>query len=150
MNCLRLARRIAARPAIVFEALATAEGIASWWGPDDMPVLAAEFDARRGGAYRVRFQTRDGAQHEAYGIILDLDPPRRLAISWNYAIGGEPEEAGNISLIEFELQPIDGGVELTLTQSELKNEVSRLSHESGWAAALAKLITRLGGPLEPT
>ncbi len=31
VTSLRLVRRIAARPAIVFEALSTAEGIAAWW-----------------------------------------------------------------------------------------------------------------------
>ena len=32
MTSLTLVRRIAARPSIVFDALTTAEGIASWWG----------------------------------------------------------------------------------------------------------------------
>ena len=150
MTSLQLVRRIAARPAIVFEALSTPEGIAAWWGPDDMPVLIAEMEAHRGGAYRVRFQTRDGAQHEAFGVIIDLDPPRRLVISWSYAIGGEPDEAGRTSRIQFDLAPIEGGVELTLTQSELKNETSRLSHVRGWTGSLARLVARFGGPIEPT
>jgi uncharacterized protein YndB with AHSA1/START domain len=149
MTSLQLVQRIAARPAIVFEALSTPEGIAAWWGPGDMPVLAAQMETRRGGAYRVRFQTRDGEQHEAFGVIIELDPPRRLVISWNYAIGGEPEEAGRTSRIQFDLAPIEGGVELTLTQSELKNETSRLSHERGWTHSLAKLVARLGGSIEP-
>jgi uncharacterized protein YndB with AHSA1/START domain len=149
MTSLRLVRRIAARPSIVFQALSTPEGIAAWWGPDDLPVLFAEMESRHGGDYRVRFQTHDGLQHEAFGVILDFDPPRRLVISWNYAIGGEPEEAARTSRIQFDLEPIQGGVELTLTQSELKNEASRLSHERGWAASLAKLVARMGGPVEP-
>ena len=77
---LAMVRRIAARPSIVFEALATAEGIASWWGPEALPVLAAEFDASVGGAYRVRFQTGDGQQHEAFGQVLDIDLPNRCAV----------------------------------------------------------------------
>ena len=40
MTSVCLVRRIAARQAIVFEALITAEGIRSWWGPDDGPVPA--------------------------------------------------------------------------------------------------------------
>ena len=39
MTSLTLLRRIAARPSIVFDALVTPEGIASWWGPDGGPVL---------------------------------------------------------------------------------------------------------------
>ena len=60
MNSITLVRRIRARASIVFEALTTAEGIASWWGPDDVPVVHVEVDARAGGAYRVRFRTLDG------------------------------------------------------------------------------------------
>ena len=44
MTSLTIVRRIAARPAIVFEAVTTADGIASWWGPDAGPVLIAESD----------------------------------------------------------------------------------------------------------
>lgn len=49
MTSLTLVRRIAARPSIVFDA----EGIASWWGPDDGPVLLAETDIRVGGLFKV-------------------------------------------------------------------------------------------------
>ena len=39
MTSLTLVRRIRARPSIVFDALTTPEGIASWWGPDEGPVF---------------------------------------------------------------------------------------------------------------
>ena len=42
MTSLTLVRRIKARPSIVFDALITPEGIASWRGPDGGPVLVAE------------------------------------------------------------------------------------------------------------
>ena len=61
MTSVCLVRRIAARPAIVFEALVTADGIRSWWGPDDCPAASAEVDARVGGGFRVRFRTRTRA-----------------------------------------------------------------------------------------
>jgi uncharacterized protein YndB with AHSA1/START domain len=149
MTSLTLVRRIAARPAIVFEALTTAAGVAAWWGPDDLPVISAQVDARVGGAYRVRFQTLDGQQHEAFGDFLEVVPPHRLVMSWGYALGGEPEESGRASRIEFDLRPIDGGVELTFTQSDLKNEASRLSHQRGWIGALDKLVARLGAVPSP-
>lgn len=148
MTSLTLVRRIAARPTIVFEALTTPEGVASWWGPDNLPVLSAELDARVGGAYRVRFQTVDGQQHEAFGECLEVDPPRRLAISWTYAFGGEPEEAGRTSRVEFDVRPIDGGAELTLTHTRLANEASLASHAHGWTGSLAKLVARLGALAE--
>jgi uncharacterized protein YndB with AHSA1/START domain len=144
MTSLTLVRRIAARPSIVFEALTTADGIRAWFGPDDLPVIRAEIDAWVGGAYRVRFQTLDGQEHEAFGEILDVDPPRRLVMTWRYAHGGEPEEQGLTSRIEIEVIAFEGGSELTFSHTDLRNEASRASHERGWTGALAKLVRNFG------
>jgi uncharacterized protein YndB with AHSA1/START domain len=143
MTSLTLVRRIAARPSIVFEALTTSKGIAAWWGPDDLPVVLAEVDARPGGAYRVRFRTLDGQEHEAYGEYREFAPPHRLVMSWRYAFGGEPEELGRTSRIEIDLRAVAGGTELTFTHMQLKNEASRVSHERGWTGSLAKLVRNL-------
>jgi uncharacterized protein YndB with AHSA1/START domain len=78
MNSVTLWRRIVARPSIVFEALTTAEGIAAWWGPDELPVVRADVDARVGGTYRVRFRTLDGRDHPLGSDERNLeDQPRR-------------------------------------------------------------------------
>lgn len=140
MTSLTLVRRIAARPSIVFEILTTTEGAAAFWGPEDLPLLKAEIDARAGGAYRVRFQTSDGREHEVFGDYLEVDPPRRIVMTWRYAFGGEPEEGDAISRIEIELAPLDGGTELTFTHSGLKNPASVSSHTQGWTGSLAKLV----------
>jgi uncharacterized protein YndB with AHSA1/START domain len=139
MTSLTLVRRIAARPSIVFEALTTAEGLSAWWGPDDLPVIKAEIDARAGGAYLVRFRTADGAEHEAFGELLEVDPPRRVVMSWRWALGGEPEELGRTSRIEFEVRPAEDGSELTFTHAQLRNDASVASHRHGWTGAFDKL-----------
>jgi uncharacterized protein YndB with AHSA1/START domain len=147
MTSLTLIRRIAARPSIVFDALTTADGVAAWWGPEDVPVMLAEVDGRVGGAYRVRFRTLDGREHEACGEFVELVPPQRLVMTYRYASGGEPEEIGRTSRIEIDLVPIEIGTELTFMHGGLKNDASGKSHEWGWAGALAKLVRRLGsGP----
>ncbi len=145
MTSVTLVRRIAARPSIVFEALTTADGIAAWWGPDDLPVLEAEIDPRVGGAYRVHFRTHDGGEHEARGAILEIDPPARLVMSWRWALGGEPAEKGRTSRIAFDLKPVAEGVELTFTHSGLADTASVASHEYGWSGALDKLGRMFGG-----
>jgi uncharacterized protein YndB with AHSA1/START domain len=142
MTSLTLVRQIAARPSIVFDALTTPEGIAAWWGPEDLPVITAEVDARVGGGYRVRFSTLDGREHEAVGECLEVDPPGRLVMSYRYAFGGEPEELGRTSRIEFDLRPVEGGTELTFTHAKLRNAASNTSHEWGWTGALDKLVRR--------
>jgi uncharacterized protein YndB with AHSA1/START domain len=148
MNSLTLVRRIKARPSIVFELLTTVEGISAWWGPDDLPVVSAEMDARVGGVYRVRFRSIDGREHEAHGTVLELVAPRRLAMTYEYALGGEPEELGRTSRIEFELTPIAGGTDLTFTHTGLATEVSERSHARGWGGALDKLVQHSEGELK--
>jgi uncharacterized protein YndB with AHSA1/START domain len=143
MRSLTLVRRIAARPAIVFEAMTTAEGVATWFGPDDLPVVGAEMDARVGGAYRVHFRTLDGRDHEARGEFLELVPPRRIVMSWNWAFGGEPEEGGRTSRVEIEIRPLGDGTELTFTHACLSSEASERSHAQGWTGAFDKLVRHL-------
>jgi uncharacterized protein YndB with AHSA1/START domain len=143
MKSLTLVRRIAARPSIVFEAVATAEGVAAWYGPDDLPVVHAEMDARVGGAYRVHFRTLDGRDHVASGEFLEVDPPRRIVMSWNWTTGGEPEEGGRTSRVEIVLRPLGDGTELTFTHGDLCSEASEKSHAWGWTRALDKLVRYL-------
>lgn len=143
MSSITLVRRIKARPSIVFDALTTAEGIATWWGPDDLPVVGAEVDARIDGAYRVRFRSLDGREHEAYGTFLELVPPRRIVMTYEYTLGGEADERGRTSRIEFELVAFAGGTDLTFTHTDLAGEASARSHASGWTGALDKLVRNM-------
>jgi uncharacterized protein YndB with AHSA1/START domain len=148
MTSVTLMRRIAARPSIVFDALTTADGVAAWWGPAELPVILAETDPRLGGAFRVRFHTLDGAEHESSGEFLEFDPPRRVVMSWRWSYGGEPEELGRTSRVEIDVAPVNGGVELTFTHAELANAMSAASHEGGWSGAFDKLVRQLGA-LQP-
>ena len=143
MTSLTLVRRIKARPAIVFDALTTPEGISHWWGPDAGPVLLAEVDLRVGGRFRVRFRMLDGSEHESSGEYTEVVKPTRLAMTWRWAHGGEPVEAGEESRVEIDLRPIDTGTELTFTHSRLQTEASRDSHERGWSGSLSKLERHL-------
>ena len=98
-----------------------------------------------GGGFRVRFRTLDGLVHEACGEILELEPPRRLVMSWHFDLNGEPDEQGRSSRIEIDLAPIPGGAEITFTHSDLASEVSMISHRRGWTGSLEKLVRHLGG-----
>jgi uncharacterized protein YndB with AHSA1/START domain len=102
-------------------------------------VLLAETDIRPGGRFRVRFRMLDGSEHESSGAYIEVVRPTRLVMSWRWAHGGEPDEAGEESRVEIDLRPIDTGTELTFTHSRLQSETSRDSHAEGWAGALDKL-----------
>ena len=139
MTSVTLVRRIRARPAIVFDAITTAEGIVHWWGPDAGPVLVAETDVRVGGRYRVRFRSLDGSEHESSGAFLELVRPELVVLSWRWT--GGVEDPGE-SRLEMRLRPVTEGTELTLTHSQLHDDETSRGHEQGWAGALDKLERR--------
>jgi uncharacterized protein YndB with AHSA1/START domain len=136
MTSLTLIRHIKARPQVVFDAVTTAEGIAQWWGPDAGPVLVAEADPRVGGLYRLRFRMLRGTEHESSGKFLEIDPPRRVVMSWRWK--GGLEDPGE-SRVEITLKAVAEGTELTFIHSQLHNEETRRSHEEGWHGSLDKL-----------
>lgn len=135
MTSLTLVRRVSARPETVFDAISTPDGISEWWGPDDGPVLIAEFDLRVGGRFRVRFRMLDGTEHECSGEILQVVRPARLAMSWRW-LG---QEAESESRVEIALRPIDDGTELTFTHTLLPSDQAAREHEEGWNGSLDKL-----------
>ncbi|MEA3181669.1 MAG: hypothetical protein QOI59_5192 [Gammaproteobacteria bacterium] len=142
MTELVLVRRIKARPQVVFDAIATPEGIVHWWGPDAGPVLVAEADVRVGGRYRVRFRMLDGSEHESSGQYLEVVRPERIVMDWRWT--GAVEDPG-VSRVEITLRPISEGTELTFTHSLLADEETRRSHEEGWTGSLRKLEAHLAG-----
>jgi uncharacterized protein YndB with AHSA1/START domain len=131
-----LVRRIAARPAVVFDALVTREGIASWWGPDDLSVMSATVQPRTGGSFRVRFRRLDGLEHECAGEFLEIVKPKRVLMSWRWDESNMSHDAHNVSRLEFRLRAIDTGTELTLIHSALRGEDSARSRQAGWNGAL--------------
>ena len=140
MTSVTIVRRIAARPSIVFDALSTAEGMTSWWGPADFPVVAAKADVRVGGDFEVRFRTEDGLEHVCAGVFLELIRPERIIMSWAWTLNGAPEEQESTSRVELHLRAIDTGTELTLVHAALRDEASASRHEWGWNGAVDKLV----------
>ena len=139
MSEITIVRCIAARPAIVYDALTTAAGMSSWWGPDEGPVLFAAADAKVGGRFQVRFRKLDGSEHECSGEFLEIEKQRRIVMSWQWTSGGDPGERGRVSRLELHLRPIDTGTELTLIHAALHDEETARSHRWGWEGALSKL-----------
>jgi uncharacterized protein YndB with AHSA1/START domain len=142
MTSLTIVRRIRARPAIVFDAVTTAEGIAQWWGPDAGPVLFSHSDPRVGGRYRLRFRMLDGTEHESSGEFLEVLPPERVVMSWRWEGGAEDP---NESRIEIRLRAVPEGTEITFTHAQLQDEETRVSHEWGWNGAFDKLEALFAG-----
>jgi uncharacterized protein YndB with AHSA1/START domain len=97
---------VAAPPTTVWDALTDPGELAAWFGAD------AEVDLRVGGA--IRFHWPDGSERR--GLVIDLDPPRRLAFRWRELRAGRAGVAG-ATVVAFTLEADDGGTRVTVTES---------------------------------
>lgn len=79
-------------------------------------------------------------EHRMAGRILEVDPPRRLVITWG-------TEGGSVA---FDLQPQGGEVLLTITHHRLADRNTMLNVSAGWHMHLEVLVARVtGGSREP-
>jgi uncharacterized protein YndB with AHSA1/START domain len=116
---------------VVFDHLTTAEGMTAWMGQH------AELDPVSGGAFAV-----DINGTPIRGTYLEVDPPRRLVVTWGVA-GSDDFPVGS-SRVEFTLTPTAGGTRLQLVHTDLP-EQKRGGYAVGWAHFLDRLRTAAAG-----
>jgi uncharacterized protein YndB with AHSA1/START domain len=93
---------------VVWNALTDPAELAAWFGAH------AEVDLRVGGA--IRFRWPDGSERR--GLVIDLDPPRRLAFRWRELRSGAAGlTAADTSVVAFTLDADDRGTRVTVTES---------------------------------
>ncbi len=142
-DLLVVTRRYPATPEQVFKALTTKEAIEQWFGPnDEMTVTLTDFDPSVGGKYRIHMRHQFGNEHVVGGIFKEIDSPNRLVYSFTW----EDETMAGIgtSEVAYDLKEIDGGTELTLTQSGLPGKEAIDGHRMGWNGGLWRLERLFG------
>ena len=73
-------------------------------------------------------------EHRMQSVITELDPPRKLAITW-----------GNTGGVTFELESKGKDVLLTLVHSRVLDRTTRLNVSAGWHMHLDVLVARMTG-----
>src|SRR5262249_42230584 len=128
---------IAAAPERVFRALSSAE-VADWWvRPGVFDTSEWSGDVRVGG----RWRTTGTARGEAYAIegeFLEVDPPRKLAFTWQRV--GLP---GIPTTVTYMLEPLDGGTRLTLRHSGFTSPEMCSNVCEGWRTSFEALAAAL-------
>lgn len=76
------------------------------------------------------------------GQYLELDPPRRIVVSWGVA--GNPDMPPGATRVEFTLTAIPTGTRLHLVHRTLHDEQTAM-HAAGWAHFLARLAVAVAG-----
>jgi uncharacterized protein YndB with AHSA1/START domain len=128
---------IDAAPETVWEHLVDPVKAARWMG------IAVEITPVAGSPYRCNVIPG----HTAAGEVVEVDPPRRLVITW----GWEPGEDGahpvppGTSTVEFELTPEASGTRLRFAHRDLPNADAAQQHTVGWEHYLSRLVVVAAG-----
>lgn len=102
----------------------------------------ASLDPVLGGSFAV-----DIAGYRTRGSFLEVDPPRRVTVSWGF-VGNESLPPG-ASTVSFELTAIDTGTRLEVIHTDLP-EVEVAGHAEGWGHFLPRLTkAAVGERLSP-
>jgi len=119
-GAIDVTERIEAPPEVVFAYLTDSARFVKWMG------VGAELDPRPGGRYRIDV---DG-EHIASGEYREVDPPRRLVMSWGWE--GHPTVPPGSTTVEITLTPEGGATVLRLRHLGLPDEEERRQHTEGW------------------
>jgi uncharacterized protein YndB with AHSA1/START domain len=133
---------IAAPPEAVFRALTDPTELAAWWGSDDAyRTHAWRVDLRVGGRWSCEaVNAKDGHLSQVRGEYLEVDPPRRLVLTW------EPSwERFARTTIRYDLSPTTAGTRLVVTHSGFTTAASAEGHAEGWNRVLGWLGRRFAG-----
>lgn len=123
---------IAAPPEHVYRFWVEPDLLTAWIG------RAAEIDPRPGGLFRFEIAAGEWCS----GSYLELDPPRRIVVTWGWESGRIDVPPGSTT-VEVDLLAIDGGTRLELAHRGLAGDALRL-HMDGWPRFLGRLerVTR--------
>jgi len=140
---VRVSQRIRATQERLFRAWTDPKELAHWWRMegDGWAFGSASVDARVGGRYRLEMTGPAEKVHVAVGEYQEVEPPRRLAFTWNV------ESKTVDTLVTVELNDVGGGVtEVVITHERFADAERAAGHEKGWSQLLRLLDRAMQGP----
>jgi uncharacterized protein YndB with AHSA1/START domain len=99
---------------------------------------------------RVEFLRADKSKLSHDGVVLEIDPPNRLVMTFDVTAEGLPEPASRVT---YELSEQHGATKLTVTHDQFPPGSKVLpSISNGWPAILSSMKSYLerGAPMEMT
>lgn len=130
-------RMFSASPERVYEAWTQPELAKQFMCPEGVTIGDMSMDVRVGGTYRIVMKNPAHEDYVAYGTYREVQPARRLSMTWTWEEDTKEEEHETLLTVEF--APHGSGTELTLTHEQLASEQSRTNHQGGWNTMLDKM-----------
>lgn len=94
---------------LVYRAINDPDLIPRWWGPARLVTTVESMDVRPGGKWRFVQRAEDGGVHAFNGEYLEVDPPEKVSMTFNYeGIPGDHEAVTTMTLTE-----VDGKTRMT-------------------------------------
>jgi uncharacterized protein YndB with AHSA1/START domain len=125
--------RVRARPETVFSFWTDPSKMARWMGRE------VRLDPRPGGELRIDYNGSDIAR----GALVEVDPPRRIVLTWGWEAPGDPTPPG-ASTVDVEFVPDGDGTIVRLRHSGLATEAID-GHAEGWDHFLERLAEAVAG-----
>jgi uncharacterized protein YndB with AHSA1/START domain len=135
---LKVSRLIKAPRERVYAAWTTPSDIMKWLGGGCCQFVSAKMDVRVGGDYSFLVKSEKSGESEIRGTYRELNPPGRLAFTWNTGgCAGDMEKTETV--VTVDLLERQGGTEVVISHDLFTSEESRDRHQEGWTASLVKL-----------
>ena len=103
----RTQRTLPFSPQAVYNAFASAEALAAWWGPDGFTNEFERFEFKVGGRWQFVMVGPEGARYPNQNIFVELAPASRVVIRHD----GEP-----FFTLIVQLSPAEGGTHVVWEQ----------------------------------
>jgi uncharacterized protein YndB with AHSA1/START domain len=133
---LEMVRALPVAPVRIFTAFSDPDELAEWFGPEGFSVGSLDVDLRVGGTYRIEMQPPEGDSFYLGGEFREVDPPARLAFTFEYE---DPDPDDVETLVELSFRDRGESTEVHFTQGPFKTEARRELHRDGWTDSFERL-----------
>lgn len=138
---LSVSRFIKASPDTVWKAFI--EHGAEWFAPRPWTTPRVDYDLRPGGRADVVMQSPEGERHEYRGVVLEIEPGRRIVTTGAMTEGWIPQ-AGEMNFIRIDtFEPEGDGARYTARARHWDEKAmqthAQMGFKPGWGAAADQL-----------
>jgi uncharacterized protein YndB with AHSA1/START domain len=147
-NEIVIVRELAAPREAVFDAWASAEHLARWWGPTDWTTPECTTDPRPGGRWRLVMRSPGGdEQHAIGGEYREVTRPSRLVFTNGFLHEPRPVQDFVCVVALDELGARRTRLTLTVqcVSEEERVRMSGFGAEVGWGQSLDRLASLVAG-----